>query len=233
MNWVIANIQTVLDLAVAHVALAAPPIVIGLLLSLPLGWLANRYTRARGLLLTAGGLLYTIPSIALILVVPGLIGTSLLDPRNIVIALTVYAVALMVRITTDALASVPGDVKQSATAMGYAGWARFWRVELPLAGPVLLAGLRVVSVSTVSMVTVGSLIGVQSLGTMILSGYRRSFFTEIFTGVVGILVTALVFDLILVLLGRALMPWSRSTSSRARRRSSTAASPIAVTGGLS
>ncbi|MBF4624143.1 ABC transporter permease subunit [Clavibacter sp. VKM Ac-2872] len=232
MNWVIANIQTVLDLTVAHVALAAPPIVLGLLLSLPLGWLANRYTRVRGLLLTVGGLLYTIPSIALILVVPGLIGTSFLFAGNIVIALTVYAVALMVRITTDALASVPADVTQSATAMGYAGWARFWRVELPLAGPVLLAGLRVVSVSTVSMVTVGSLIGVQSLGTMILSGYKRSFYTEIFTGVVGILVIALAFDLILVLLGRALMPWSRSMSARGRRRSAAAASPIAVTGGL-
>jgi osmoprotectant transport system permease protein len=232
VNWVIANIQTVLDLAVAHVALSATPIVLGLVLSLPLGWLANRYARVRGLLLTAGGLLYTIPSIALILVVPGLIGTTLLDPRNIVIALTVYAVALMVRITTDALASVPADVKQSATAMGYAGWARFWRVELPLAGPVLLAGLRVVSVSTVSMVTVGSLVGVQSLGTMILSGYRRSFYTEIVTGVVGILVIALVFDLVLVLLGRALMPWARATSTRTRRRHATAASAAAVAGGL-
>jgi osmoprotectant transport system permease protein len=232
VNWVIANIQTVLDLAAAHVALSATPIVLGLVLSLPLGWLANRYARVRGLLLTAGGLLYTIPSIALILVVPGLIGTTLLDPRNIVIALTVYAVALMVRITTDALASVPADVKQSATAMGYAGWARFWRVELPLAGPVLLAGLRVVSVSTVSMVTVGSLIGVQSLGTMILSGYRRSFYTEIVTGVVGILVIALVFDLVLVLLGRALMPWARATSTRTRRRHATAASAAAVAGGL-
>jgi osmoprotectant transport system permease protein len=232
VNWVIANIQTVLDLAAAHVALSAPPILLGLVLSLPLGWLANRYARVRGLVLTTGGLLYTIPSIALILVVPGLIGTTLLDPRNIVIALTVYAVALMVRITTDALASVPADVKQSATAMGYAGWARFWRVELPLAGPVLLAGLRVVSVSTVSMVTVGSLIGVQSLGTMILSGYRRSFYTEILTGVVGILVIALLFDLVLVLLGRALMPWARATSTRTRRRHATAASTAAVAGGL-
>jgi osmoprotectant transport system permease protein len=232
VNWVIANIQTVLDLAAAHVALSAPPILLGLVLSLPLGWLANRYARVRGLVLTTGGLLYTIPSIALILVVPGLIGTTLLDPRNIVIALTVYAVALMVRITTDALASVPADVKQSATAMGYGGWARFWRVELPLAGPVLLAGLRVVSVSTVSMVTVGSLVGVQSLGTMILSGYRRSFYTEIVTGVVGILVIALVFDLVLVLLGRALMPWARATSTRTRRRHATAASAAAVAGGL-
>jgi len=140
----------------------------------------------------------------------------------VVVALTVYALALLVRITSDALAAVPEDVKQSATAMGYSGWARFWRVELPLAGPVLLAGLRVISVSTVSMVTVGALTGIQSLGTIILNGYRRSFYTEILTGVVGILLIALVFDLLLLLAGRLLMPWSSVASTprgrRARRR---------------
>lgn len=219
MNWVIANIGTVLDLAVAHVALAAPPVVLGLVISLPLGWLANRYRRTRGALLTVGGALYTIPSIALLLAMPAIIGTNILDPRNVVVALTVYAVALMIRITSDALASVSEDVKQSATAMGYAGWARFWRVELPLAGPVLLAGLRVVSVSTVSMVTVGSLSGILSLGTMILSGYRRQFYTEIITGIAGIVIIALVFDLVLLLAGRILMPWSTQPSLRARTRS--------------
>jgi osmoprotectant transport system permease protein len=218
VTWVLANIGTVLDLAVAHVALAAPPVVLGLLIALPLGWLANRYRRARGSLLAVGGALYTIPSFALILAIPAIIGTSIIDPRNVVVALTVYAVALMIRITSDALASVPVDVKQSATAMGYAGWARFWRVELPLAGPVMLAGLRVVSVSTVSMVTVGSLSGIQSLGTMILSGYRRQFYTEILTGIVGILVISVVFDLLLVLAGRLLMPWAATPSLRARTR---------------
>jgi osmoprotectant transport system permease protein len=218
VTWVLANIGTVLDLAVAHVALAAPPVVLGFLISLPLGWLADRYRRARGALLTVGGALYTIPSVALILAIPAIIGTSIIDPRNVVVALTVYAVALMIRITTDALASVPDDVKQSATAMGYAPWARFWRVELPLAGPVLLAGLRVVSVSTVSMVTVGSLSGVQSLGTMILSGYRRQFYTEILTGIVGILVISVAFDLLLLLAGRVLMPWAAQPSLRARAR---------------
>jgi osmoprotectant transport system permease protein len=226
VNWVIANIGTVLDLAVAHVALAAPPVLLGLVISLPLGWLANRYSQTRGALLTLGGALYTIPSIALLLAMPAIIGTNILDPRNVVVALTVYAVALMIRITSDALASVPQDVKQSATAMGYAGWARFWRVELPLAGPVLLAGLRVVSVSTVSMVTVGSLSGILSLGTMILSGYRRQFYTEIITGIIGIVVIALVFDLILLLAGRLLMPWSTQPSLRARTRSARRASLV-------
>lgn len=218
MTWVLANIQTVLDLAVTHIALAAPPILIGLLLSLPFGWLANRYRPIRGPLLTIGGILYTIPSLPLLIALPVIIGTSIIAPENVVVALTIYAFALLVRITTDALASVPEDVKQSATAMGYAGWARFWRVELPLAGPVLVAGLRVISVSTVSMVTVGALTGVESLGTMILSGYRRSFYTEIFTGVVGILLIALAFDLLILLAGRLLMPWARATSAPSRRR---------------
>lgn len=218
MTWVLANIQTVLDLAVTHIALAAPPILIGLLLSLPFGWLANRYRPIRGPLLTIGGILYTIPSLPLLIALPVIIGTSIIAPENVVVALTIYAFALLVRITTDALASVPEDVKQSATAMGYAGWARFWRVELPLAGPVLVAGLRVISVSTVSMVTVGALTGVESLGTMILSGYRRSFYTEIFTGVVGILLIALAFDLLILLAGRLLMPWARATSVPSRRR---------------
>ncbi|AJW78875.1 ABC transporter permease [Clavibacter michiganensis] len=226
MNWVIANIQTVLDLTVAHVTLSVVPVLLGLVISLPLGWLANRYRRSRGALLTLGGALYTIPSIALLLAMPAILGTNILDPLNIVVALTVYAVALMIRITSDALASVSQDVKQSATAMGYAGWARFWRVELPLAGPVLLAGLRVVSVSTVSMVTVGSLSGIQSLGTMILTGYRRQFYTEIITGIVGIVVIALVFDLILLVAGRLLMPWSAQPSLRARTRAARRASLV-------
>jgi len=218
VNWVLTNIQTVLDLAVAHVTLAAPPIIVGLVLSLPFGWLANRYRPVRGPLLTVGGILYTIPSLPLLIAIPAIIGTTIIDPRNVVVALTVYALALLVRITSDALAAVPEDVKQSATAMGYSGWARFWRVELPLAGPVLLAGLRVISVSTVSMVTVGALTGIQSLGTMILTGYRRSFYTEIVTGVVGILLIALAFDLLLLLIGRVLMPWAAVTSSPTRRR---------------
>ncbi|MFT2706328.1 ABC transporter permease [Clavibacter zhangzhiyongii] len=220
MNWVLANIDTVLELAVTHITLAAPPIIVGLLLSLPFGWLANRYRPVRGPLLTLGGILYTIPSLPLLIAIPVIIGTTIIDPRNVVVALAVYAFALLVRITSDALAAVPVEVKQSATAMGYSGWARFWRVELPLAGPVLLAGLRVISVSTVSMVTVGALTGIQSLGTMILSGYRRSFYTEIITGVVGILLIALAFDLILLIAGRLLMPWASITSTPRRRRAS-------------
>jgi osmoprotectant transport system permease protein len=122
----------------------------------------------------------------------------------------------MVRTTADALASVPKDVLQSATAMGYSSWQRFWRVELPLAGPVLLAGVRVVSVSTISLVSIGSVIGVSSLGYLFLDSFNRDFPTEALIGIVAIMIIALVFDFALVLLGRALLPWARRVARPGR-----------------
>jgi osmoprotectant transport system permease protein len=135
---------------------------------------------------------------------------------NVIVALTIYALALMVRTTADALSSVSGDVLQSATAVGFSGWRRFWAVELPLAGPVLLAGLRVVSVSTVSLVSVGSLIGVNSLGNLFIDGFQRSFPEEVVVGILAVMAIAFVFDGLLLLLGRLLMPWTR-VDRRSRR----------------
>ncbi|QIZ98684.1 ABC transporter permease subunit [Leifsonia sp. PS1209] len=219
MSWLWSNIGLVWDLTVAHVTLSVFPIIIGFIVSLPIGWVANRYRGARGLVLTLGGILYAIPSLPLFVAMPALIGTKILDPKNVVVALSLYALALMVRTTADALASVPGDVMQSATAIGFSTWRRFWAVELPLSGPVLLAGLRVVSVSTVSLVSVGSLVGVSNLGTMFIQGLNQYNNAEVVTGIVGIIVIALVFDLALVLLGRLLMPWTRlGTTKRAARR---------------
>ena len=145
-----------------------------------------------------------------------------------VVALSIYAVALMVRTVADALASVPGDVKQSATAIGFSGWRRFWSVELPLAGPVLLAGLRVVSVSTVSLVSVGALLGVPNLGQLFTDGLNRSYTEEVAVGIILIMIVALVFDLILVGLGRLLLPWARA--DRRSGRLSRRAAMRAVTG---
>ncbi|MFC4244351.1 ABC transporter permease [Gryllotalpicola reticulitermitis] len=217
MSWLQSNWPQVVDYGLAHVWLSIPPIILGLLISVPLGWVANRYRLSRGVLLTLGGILYAIPSLPLFVLLPSIIGTKILDPINVEIALTLYALALMLRTTADALASVSGDVKLSATAVGYGAWRRFLGVELPLAGPVLLAGLRVVSVSTVSLVTVGSVVGVNSLGFLFLDGYQRSFFTEVWVGIIGTVLIALVFDGLLVLAGRLLMPWTRSPRDRARR----------------
>jgi osmoprotectant transport system permease protein len=209
VSWLWSNLGLVWDLAIAHVTLSVFPIVIGFVLSVPIGWVANRYALSRGVLLTIGGILYAIPSLPLFVAMPALIGTKILDPLNVVIALSLYALALMVRTSADALASVPGDVMQSATAVGFSTWRRFWTVEFPLSGPVLLAGLRVVSVSTVSLVSVGSLVGVSNLGTLFTEGLNQYNDAEVVTGIIAIMIVALVFDLILVLLGRLLLPWTR------------------------
>ncbi len=210
MSWLWSNFGLVWDLTVAHIAFSVPPIIIAFVVSLPIGWVANRYHASRGTLLTICGILYAIPSLPLFVAMPALIGTKILNPINLIVALSIYGLALMVRTTADGLSSVSSDVLQSATAVGFSAWQRFWAVELPLSGPVLLAGLRVVSVSTISLVSVGSLIGAKNLGYLFIDGYATSFPTEVVIGIVAIMVIALVFDVILVLLGRALMPWARS-----------------------
>jgi osmoprotectant transport system permease protein len=137
------------------------------------------------------------------------LGLQIINPLNVVIALSLYAVAIMLRSAADAFTSVDGDVRLSASAQGYSAGQLFWRVELPLAGPVLLAGIRVVSVSTISLATVGSLVGIHSLGDYFTDGFQRSFPTETITGLVTVLILAGVFDLILSTIGRVLMPWNR------------------------
>ena len=233
MSWVIANWDMIWDLTLTHVQLSLPPIILGFLISLPLGWLAHRYRWSRGVLLTLSGILYAIPSLPLFVLMPSLIGTKILDPANVVIALTIYAVALLVRTVADALDAVDAGVRQSAQAVGFSTGQRFWRVEFPLAGPLMLAGVRVVSASTISLLSVGALIGVTNLGYLFTDGYNRQFPIEILTGIVGTVVIAIVFDVLLVLLGRLLMPWTRISSKGAvrRRRAATEARELAAAGG--
>lgn len=211
MEWAWQNRDMVLELFWQHTWLSVVPIVIGFALALPIGWYASRHPRLRGTLLGAGSVLYTIPSLAVFVTLPGIIGTGFLDPLNVIISLSIYAVAIMVRTAADAFESVSPAVLDAATATGYSSRQRGLGVELPLAGPVLLAGLRVVSVSTISLVSVGALIGVSNLGSLFTSGFRRDFLTEIMVGLVGIVVLALVIDALLVLAGRVLMPWDRGS----------------------
>ncbi|WIE76867.1 ABC transporter permease [Curtobacterium sp. MCSS17_007] len=225
MNWILSNLDTISDATVAHLAIAIPPIIISFLLSIPIGWLVVRLQRPGGSRFAAGvgsgivtfaGLLYAIPSLALFVALPGIIGTSLQSPVNVIISLTVYGLALMVRSTVDGLTSVDAGTKAASTAMGYSGVQRFFRVELPLAGPVLLAGLRVVAVSTISLTTVGAVLGIQSLGSLFTDGLARGITEEILSGIVMVLVLAFVLDGMLVLLGRMVMPWTRR-APRSRR----------------
>ncbi|MCY7287343.1 MAG: ABC transporter permease [Cryobacterium sp.] len=216
MTWIWSNLDLLWDRTLDHLVLSVPPIILSFLFAVPLGWLANRYRAGRGVILTASGLLYAIPSLPLFFVIPAVFGTSLRSPLNLIIALTLYGVALMVRVVADGLASVDTDVRQSAVAVGYSGWSIFWQVELPLAGPVLLAGLRVVAVSTVSLATVGAVIGAQSLGSLFTDGFQRGIQAEIIAGIVLTVGLALLLDGVLVVLGRILLPWTRRAPTNRR-----------------
>jgi len=210
MQWFLANSGMVLERAGQHMVLALVPMVLGLVVAIPLAQLARQHPVLRSVVLTASSLLYTIPSLALFIILPTILGTRILDPLNVVVALTIYAVALLVRAALDAFDSVDGDVSQAAVAMGYKPLARFVHVDLPLSLPVLFAGLRVVSVSNISLVSVAALLGVGNLGMLFTSGLQRGFVTEIVVGIVAILVLALLMDAILVILERLLTPWERA-----------------------
>ncbi len=209
MRWILDNSGTIADATWAHVLLALPAIVISLVVSVPIAWLASRFRRSRFTLLLLAGLIYAIPSLPLFIILPLVLGTSVRSVVNVIAALGLYGVALMVRYAADALDAVSRDTVLAATAMGYGPWRRFFAVQLPLAGPALLAGLRVVAVSTVSLVPVSALLGVNSLGLLFTDGFQRGIFAEVLAGIVATVVVAVVVDLGLVALGRVLMPWER------------------------
>lgn len=213
MDWFLANIGMVFDLAAQHMVLAVLPMVFGLLISIPLAQAVRGSRPLRSVVLTASSLLYTIPSLALFIILPPILGTLILSPVNLVVALTIYAVALLVRAALDAFDSVDDDLRQSAIAMGFRPLRRFLTVDLPLSLPVLFAGLRVVAVSNISIVSVAALLGVGNLGMLFTSGLQRGFITEVVVGIVAILVLALLSDAALVLLERLLTPWSRATTT--------------------
>lgn len=217
MTWVLDNLDLIGRLTVEHLSQCVVPIVLGFLVSIPLGWLAFRFRLTRGLVLTLVGLLYTIPSLGLFAVLAAVFGIPLLSEANLVVALTIYAVAIMTRSVTDGLASVDPVTREAAVAVGFGAWRRFWTVDFPLAGPVLLAGLRVTASSTISLATVGILIGVQNLGYLFTNGSQRRIIPEVLAGVVAVVVIAVVIDLLLVVAGRLLMPWNRRRPTRAER----------------
>ncbi|HET8641261.1 MAG TPA: ABC transporter permease subunit [Pseudonocardiaceae bacterium] len=197
----------VLELLVVHVRLSLLPLLLGLLAAVPFGWVAQRYRLLRAALLGSANVLYTVPSLALFVILPGILGTRILDEINVVVALALYTAALLVRPVIDALDAVPGHVLAAATAMGYRPVRRFLTVELPLAVPVLAAGVRVASVSNISLVSVGALIGVGGLGQLFTQGFQDTYNAPIIVGIALTLVLAFVVDALLVVLRNALTPW--------------------------
>lgn len=214
-EYIELNYGRITELTIQHIWLAMLPILIAFVLSLPLGWLTNRNPVLKRIMLSGSSVLYTIPSLALILLIPLILGTSILDPINVVIALTIYSLALLVRTTADGLASVSPSVIASADAMGYRAGRRWFTVELPLAMPVVLSGLRVATVANISMVSVAALIGIGGLGQLFTRGFQLGFYMPpIVIGLVLSVVLAVLFDLLIVLVQRKLTPWAQLEGAR-------------------
>ena len=209
IEYVRNNFELILAAFGQHIALALIPVVIGVIVALPLGYLAVRREWLYQPIVTITGVLYSIPSLALFVVLPLIIGTKVLSPLNIIVALAIYTVALLVRSVADALRSVDRNVTQAATAMGYRPVKRLFGVDLPIALPVMLAGLRVATVSNISLVSVGAIIGVGGLGALFTRGLQLRFAEPIIVGIVLSVLLAAVCDSLIVLAQRYFTPWAR------------------------
>ena len=207
--WIQRNLAMIGDLLVEHIILSVLPVLVALIISLPLGFLVFKTKRVANVILAFLGVIYSIPSLALFVMMPLILGTKILNPVNIVAALAIYSIALLVRSVVDGLRSVPASVKQSASAVGYGWLRRLFRVELPLAMPVIYAGLRVVTVSNIALVSVAVLIGSGALGKLFDLGFGSFFYTPIIVGLVLMLALALVADALILLIQRGTLPWFR------------------------
>ena len=207
--WIQRNLAMIGTLLVEHIVLSVLPVLIALVISLPLGFLVFKTKRVANVILAFLGVIYSIPSLALFVMMPLILGTKILNPVNIVAALAIYSIALLVRSVVDGLRSVPASVKQSASAVGYGWLRRLFRVELPLAMPVIYAGLRVVTVSNIALVSVAVLIGSGALGKLFDLGFGSFFYTPIIVGLVLMLALALVADALILLIQRGTLPWFR------------------------
>jgi len=207
-QYVQDNADTIMTKLGFHIGITLETVVIALLVAVPLAVLAYWIRPLTGPILALSGVLYTIPSLALLALLAPLLGAT--NRATVLIALVLYALLLLVRNALTGLTQVPADVKDAAAGMGYGRFGRLWHVELPLALPGIVTGLRLATVSTVALVTIGAIIGQGGLGDLIMGGFWNNFYkAEILTGTVLCVGLALVLDLALVGLGRALTPWSR------------------------
>lgn len=205
-DWVVRNWDQIIDRTWEHVTLTVVSVAIGMALSLGLSIVALRWRRTYAPITWVTGLLYTIPSLALFALLVPIVG---LNASNAVIALTSYTLLILIRNTVAGIDGVPPSVVEAADGMGYTRRARFWKMEVPLALPAIVAGIRIATVTTVGLVTVTAVLGLGGYGFFILRGLNTFFWTQIIVGVTLSVALATVFDLSFVWAQRWLTPWAR------------------------
>jgi osmoprotectant transport system permease protein len=203
-SWIPGNGSLIWQLTWENAKLGVLPALYGLVISLPLGIAAARWRWFHPPVLVAVNVVYAIPALALWI---ALIPAFGLTDTTVIIGLTVFSLCVIFPNVVAGLHAVPAPIRQAATAMGYGALRRLVQVELPLAVPVIIAGLRVAVVSSISLATVGQLIGVSSLGYLFIDGLQRTFPTEIYVGGVLVIALAVACDLVLVGVRRVLTPW--------------------------
>ena len=205
-DWILSHLDDIAELLGQHVLLTVLPVVIGLVISLPLAIAAVGRPRLTTAVLSVTSALYTIPSLALFVLLLPFTGLS---ATTAVIALTVYTLVILVRNAITGLTGVPRDVREAAEAMGYRRAKRLVGVELPLALPVIMAGVRIATVTTIGLVTISAFIGQGGLGRLFLDGFRRNFLTPVLVGFVLSVALAVLADLLLLGVQRVATPWAR------------------------
>jgi osmoprotectant transport system permease protein len=224
MQYLLTHLDNAWALTIIHLRLSMVPMLLGLLIAVPLGAFVQRTTILRRVTTVTSSIIFTIPSLALFVVLPLIIPTRILDEANVIVALTLYTTALLVRAVPEALDAVPGQVRDAATAVGYRPLTRMLKVDLPLSIPVLVASLRVIAVTNISMVSVGSVIGIGGLGTWFTEGYQADKSNQIVAGIIAIFVLAVVVDTVIMAAGRLATPWmsARAKTNRWARAGSKA-----------
>lgn len=195
---------------VEHLEITALSVLLGILIAFPLALVARRFAPLESTVVGVATGIYTIPSLALL---PLMVPFTGLSRTTVVIALALYALTILVRAMLEGLRAVPDEVVESARGLGYGATRLLFRVELPLAIPVIMAGLRVATVSTVALTTIGSLVAYGGLGNLIKDGVNSNFRAELFTASVLCVVLAVLLDLVIVLAQRVLTPWTRGRSA--------------------
>jgi osmoprotectant transport system permease protein len=206
-SWLADNTDKLMRYGIEHVRLAALAIIIGALVSIPLGAACHRQRWLYAPVLSISAIVYATPSLALVFLLLSWFGLS---KWVVVLPLAAYTLVIVVRNVVDGLRNVDAALVDAATALGYRSQSRLWRVELPAASATVVAGLRVASLSTVSLVTIGGLIGSGGLGQLFIEGSQIDNPVEVVAGIVLTALVALVFDLIIVTTYRVFAPWSRA-----------------------